>query len=296
MSDSSRDQKRTFGWGFPASLAAHLVAAFLLIFGLPVLPFEAEQEQAISVDLVPPEPQEEAKAPPPEPEKPPEAKAEEAPPPEGNAEPPPQSVLRPVFQFGEKDAGPKLSPGGDSAREGQAPSPAERAAEEQKAAAPQALAAANADEQTQQAPEAPAPKAEHSPDAPADEADKAAQAKPEEGGTLSSHAATGDIVATTAINEVPRGVRAGRLCVTELREQMRNALPPYYPDLLPSYRLTTGTTIDAQKAAFRMNGEWYNLSYRCEVDDDATRVLSFVYQVGGRVPPGEAARRGLPLR
>jgi hypothetical protein len=250
---------------------------------------------------VPPEPQETAEAkpeppppPPPEPEKPPEAKAEEPPPPAGSAQPPPQSVLRPVFQFGEKDAGPRLSQG-DSAREGAAPPPAEPAPEVQEAAEPQALAAASAQEQAPEGLEEPAPMAAEAPEAPEVDAEKEAP-EPQEGGTLASHAATGDVLATTAMGEVPRGVRAGRLCVTELREQLRNSLPPYYPDLLPSYRLTAGTVIDARKAAFRMNGEWYNLSYRCEVDDDATKVLSFAFNVGSRLPPGEWARRGLPAR
>ena len=95
---------------------------------------------------------------------------------------------------------------------------------------------------------------------------------------------------------MPRGVRAGRLCVTELREQLQNGLPPYYPDLLPSLPLDEGTVIDVPEAAFRMNGEWYDLTYRCEVDTNATKVVAFALRVGDLLPPSEWRRRGLPLR
>ena len=85
---------------------------------------------------------------------------------------------------------------------------------------------------------------------------------------------------------LPRGVRGGRLCVTELRDQLRNSLPPYFPDLLPSYRLEEGTAIvDVPVAAFRVGGEWYDLSYRCQVDPNATKVVGFDFRVGNRLSP-----------
>ena len=107
---------------------------------------------------------------------------------------------------------------------------------------------------------------------------------------------SGVTIATTAMNDLPRGVRAGRLCVTALRERMLNSVPPYFPDLLPSFRLDIGTVLDARSAAFRMGGEWYGLSYRCEIDKDATRVRSFAFEVSGRLSEAERQRRGLPLR
>jgi hypothetical protein len=114
---------------------------------------------------------------------------------------------------------------------------------------------------------------------------------------LFSRQATGNPIATTAMGAVPRGVRGGRLCVTELREQLQNGLPPYYPDLLPSPRLDEGVTvIDAPGVAFRMNGQWFDLSYRCEVDADATKVVAFAFRVGDALPQSEWRRRGLPLR
>ena len=86
----------------PASLVLHLLIAALLIFGLPESLPQPQEDQTISVELVPP----------PEPSR--NGKVEAFP------------VLKPVFQFGEKDAGPQLSPDGNSANNGSA-SPRRRA-------------------------------------------------------------------------------------------------------------------------------------------------------------------------
>ena len=114
--------------------------------------------------------------------------------------------------------------------------------------------------------------------------------------TLFSRSATDDLVATTAMGNMPRGVRASELCLTELREQLLNASPPYFPELLPSARLKKGTVLDVRGAAFRTNAQWYDLSYRCEVNENATKVVSFAYGVGAPIPPGEWKRRGLPAQ
>ncbi len=103
-------------------------------------------------------------------------------------------------------------------------------------------------------------------------------------------------VATTAMNDLPRGVRAGRLCVTALRDELRSGLPPYYPDILPAYKLEQGTVLDIPKAAFREAGQWYDLSYRCQVNEKATKVVGFSYRVGAPLPASERRRRGLPAR
>ena len=145
MKDDVQDQRRVFGWALPGSLAAHALVALLLIFGLPLPFFEAEAEKAIEVDLVPPKPPEKPKAEPPPPqEKPekPEGKKGEKPP-EGNdaARPATQPVLKPVFQFGEKDAGPRQAPDGNSAEDGSASPEPERKPDKQELAQPPARAA-----------------------------------------------------------------------------------------------------------------------------------------------------------
>jgi hypothetical protein len=198
-------------------------------------------------------------------------------------------VLRPVFQFGEKDAGPREALGGNSPEDGAASPTSQPDPDKQDLAEPSALPAAELKSQAQPlgAPETSAPK-------PTQPAKVQKASKPGETKTLFSQTATGDSIAVTAMGDVPRGVRAGRLCVTELRDQLRNALPPYFPDLLPSYRLEEGTVIDVPRAAFRVGGEWYDLSYRCAVDTNATKVVSFAFRVGDVLSPIEWRRRGLP--
>ncbi|MEP9390275.1 DUF930 domain-containing protein [Mesorhizobium sp. KR9-304] len=389
MKDETEDQRLVSRWALPGSLAAHLLVAALLIFGLPLPSFEPEPEEAIAVDLVPPpeqqqaepapsaeeakpeEPQQaEAEPPPPaeeakpeeplqaeaepppvaeeakteepqqaeadpppsaeeaKPEEPQQAEAEPPPPAEeakpeepqqaeaepppsaeeakpeepqqaetepppsgGDEVPPPVTVLQPVFQYGETDAGPREAPDGNSAEDGSA-APAAQPDKPEPAEQPVALTAGPAGEASPAGtPGMPAAE-------PSDvEKVQESVPQPKEAKKLFSREATGNPIATTAMAGVPRGVRAGRLCVTELREQLQNGLPPYYPDLLPSFRLDEGrTVIDATKAAFRMNGEWYDLSYRCEVDTNATKVTAFAFRVGAALPPSEWRRRGLPLR
>ena len=293
MKDGIDNQGGVFKGALPASLAAHVLIAALLIFGLPVSLLQPQEEQAIKVDLVPPpeaEKKAEAKPPPPPQEKPkPEETKAEKPPPPSKA--PPPAALAPVDQFGEKDAGPRKADG-DSATEGSASPEAEDEPEKPEPKQPPAEAAAAATPPTsaQGAPETPSPK-------PAAAAKAQKAAKTEEAKKLSSQEATGDVIATTAMGDVPRGVRGGRLCVTELRDQLRNSLPPYFPDLLPSYRLEEGTVIvDVPKAAFRVSGVWYDLAYRCQVDTDATKVVGFDFRVGNRLSPDEQERRELPVQ
>ena len=298
MRNDIRDQRWMFWGALPASLFLHLIIAALLVFGLPVSLLQPQKEEAISVELVPPpKPSGKAKVEPAPPaEKSKSGKSQEAnveiPPPTSDdaARQGPSPVLKPVFQFGEKDVGPRESPDGNSAEDG-SPSPtALRKPDKQDLAEPPAVTAVEA---TSQAPQPGVP--ETSSTKPVDAAKVRKPLKLQEAKTLFSQTATGDPMATTAMRDVPRGVRAGQLCLTELREQLLNALPPYFPDLLPSFGLEGGsTTIEVLSTAFRANRQWYDLSYRCEVDTDAMKVVSFAYRVGDPVRRSEWKRRGLP--
>ncbi|WP_346016613.1 hypothetical protein [Mesorhizobium sp. P16.1] len=100
-----------------------LIAAFL-VYTLPKPAQQPDEEQPVNVALVPPPEQPKPKPPPapqpnelkaekpPEPkaEKPPEQKVEKPPVPEKQPpKPPPIAVLKPVFQYGNKDTGPRKS-------------------------------------------------------------------------------------------------------------------------------------------------------------------------------------------
>ncbi|CDZ39516.1 Hypothetical protein NGAL_HAMBI1145_49200 [Neorhizobium galegae bv. officinalis] len=293
----------------------------------------AKQEEAKKVEPPPPPPeppkQEEAKKaePPPPPPPAPEEKPAE-PPPAEEAKKQPLPVLRPVFEFGEKDAGPKKSLTGNASKETTNP-PAEskanaesvepvKQAEEAPAVveAPPAnpvpddiqlpevgIAAANGLQngpiagtspdatktEIVTAPPIASPKSDPSKTPPSGKPVELTEAK-----TLFSQSATGDAIATIAMGNVPRGVRAGQLCATELREQLRHSPQSYRPEMLPAYRLPSGTVLEVRRGAFRANAQWYDLSFRCEVDDDATKIVSFAFDIGAPVPQSEWRKRGFP--
>ena len=98
----------------------------------------------------------------------------------------------------------------------------------------------------------------------------------------------------TAMNGMPQAARVDLLCMTELRAQLRTATPPYQPDLLPSFRLESGTVLQPRRAAFRAGGQWYDLAFRCELNTQVTRVESFTFRVGAPVPRSEWSARGFP--
>jgi hypothetical protein len=298
MKDETWDEHWVFRWALPASVVLHLLIPALLMFELPASLPQPQEEQAIKVDIVPPpKPPEKPRAEPspprqePKPEKPQEVKAEK-PPPANNSAPPqaPQPAVRSVVRFGEKDAGPRRSADGNNAEEGSASTTEQDVPDKQDLAQPPALAAAEAKNQI-------APPGEPRTAAPKTLAPKAADAakvpkapKLREAKRLFSRSATGDPIATTAMNGMPRGARGGELCVAELKLQLISASPPYLVEQLPFVTLKTGTIIENADAAFHGNGQWRHLGYRCEVDTDATRVVSFAFGVGGPVPRSEWAR------
>jgi hypothetical protein len=289
----------------PTSLALHAIVVALLIFGLPHSVENPQEEQAVNVDLVsPPKPPEKPRTDPPAARKPPaqkppaqkppeqpQKKAEAAPPP-GKApadSPKAPSRLNPVFQYGKDDAGPRKSSDGNSSEEGSNTPAENKDPDAAKPAETQVLKAEGEQGRISlpATPETPTPR-------PANAAETKKAPKLEEAKTLFSRSATGDSLATTAMGDLPRSVRGGTLCVTELRAQLLHASPPYFPDLLPSFPLKDGTVIDVPEAAFRADGQWQNLSYRCEVDADATKVVSFAVNIGEPIPRSEWKRRGLP--
>ncbi len=236
----------------------------------------------------------------------------------------PIPVLRPVFAFGEKDSGPREARDGNAAEEPAAkpreekpevePKPPAETAEKKEPAAgakpqpkidlPKAdmvdetakpgagdLAAETIAALEEAAPENPA-EAEPKPEAPteADVPNDLPEVK-----TLFSTAITNNPVAMTAMGDMPREERAAELCVTELREQLRRASPPYRPELLPSFGLKTGTVLDVRNAAFRASARWYELRFRCELDADAMTVRSFAFAVGKEIPRSQWKSRGFPV-
>ncbi|CDX37031.1 conserved hypothetical protein [Mesorhizobium sp. SOD10] len=109
---------------------------------------------------------------------------------------------------------------------------------------------------------------------------------------LYSPGATGNALATSSMEKVPRDQRVANLCANVLNQELQSA--DYSPKWLPTIPLKQGNVLNPTQTAFSTTTQWYDLSFRCEVDADATRVLSFNFRVGGLVPPGEWTRRRFP--
>ena len=358
MKDETVERRRTLLWALPASLILHALVTAFLVYGLPSTPQKPQDEQAVNVELVPPPDQPKPKPVPtpspkkPEAEKPPEPKVEK--PPEQKAEKPPApenpskiEVLKPVFQFGDKDTGPRKSLDGASAQDN-APPPAKdddskppvvpKDAETKAAASPdsgesakvdQKPAAAAKDIEPTQDAAAPAtpltaaggdgeielPTSAQAPQARPENAPKSAKvSKPviDDAKTpssadvvaaraysglpgvrkLYSKGATGSAFATTAMDGMTRDQRVDNLCASAMQQQLLDA--SYFPDLVPRIPVKTGNVFDVPNATFHAQGRWYWLSFRCESDTDATKVLSLNLRVGAAIPPDEQARLGLP--
>lgn len=320
------------GWGALVSIALHLAIAAVLFVRLPAQELPSAAEESISVELVPP-PQEAAQQPtleetqeqeatPPSTDEPEETPPDMDAQPEGQADDPapdkvPIPVLRPVFEFADKATG---SDGTEIAAAKTAP--AERPSEKVAEAPPSAPSGAT--EKSDSAPPATAELPDAGPgDLPAEVEEITALDEPPvdggpaeeviteaeqasdqpglenetltEAGRLFSESITDDPVARTAMADLPRGARVEELCSTELYAQLRHASPPHKPDLLPRFRLSRGTVLEVRRAAFRANARWYDLSFRCEVDRDATRVVTFAFAVGPEVPRSEWQTRGFPV-
>lgn len=281
----------------PTSLVLHVLIAVFLIFGLPESLPKPQEDEAVNVELVPPpKPPEKAKPEPPPPP-PPKSKPEKPPekvetPPEKEAvQPAPVPVLKPVFRFGEKDAGPRRALDGNSLEDGAAAPTAPDEPVEKEAAKPPTPAELEAKDGGVSAP---VPE-KTAPSKPAESAKDKEQkeTKLEKAKKLFSISISGDPIAMNAMAGLPRAVRAGQLCATELGGQLKNG-SPYFPERVPLYLLDTGTVLEEPEAAFPANGGWYNVSFRCEVDENATRVVSFAFRVGDPIPRSDWKSRGLP--
>ncbi|MBB3963575.1 DUF930 domain-containing protein [Rhizobium metallidurans] len=292
-------------------------------------PSEEKPAEEKPPEQKPPEPPPPEK--PPEEKPPEEQKAEEPPKPDPaeqaradqqpkgpDGKPQPIRPLRPVFEFGDKASGPRKAEDGDASSEAGKPAGAPDA--EKPTDDPASAGKPEADDKP---PAKPIPDDINLPqvdvastlqenNGPPAEATGVVttditQAKPDPAATatpavdqltkvkkLYSQNDTGGAVARTAIDGMPRGMRIAELCTTELREQLRRSPQGFRPELLPSYRLQQGNVLEIKRGAFRASSRWYDMSFRCEVDTEGTKVVSFAYDVGAAIPKSQWRSRGFP--
>ncbi|MBA1138785.1 DUF930 domain-containing protein [Mesorhizobium neociceri] len=330
MKDETSERRRTLLWALPASLILHVLIAALLVYGLPTPPEKPQEEQPVNVALVPPPDQPKPKpAPtPPEPkvEKPPEQKVEKPPVLE---KPSKIEPLKPVFQFGDKDTGPRKSLDGNSA-EDSAPSPAkdgdtkppvgqkdaeskptdteptqEKQATQDTGDQPLAAPGDDGDIELPASAQAPKSRPENAP--------KPAKVSKPGGGSASKPSSTDVATAMSrAYAGLPgvrrlyaKGATGDPFATTAMDGESRgervatlcaNVLgeelkgASFSPELLPTRTLEVGNVVVDSDAKFRATTGWYHVSFRCGIDTDATRVTSFDFRVGAAASPEENAR------
>ncbi|RXT23748.1 hypothetical protein B5P46_17520 [Rhizobium leguminosarum] len=267
-----------------------------------------------------PKPPEEAKKePPPPPSPPPPAAAQ---PKTAAQQANPMPTLRPVTEFGDKNSGPAKSLAGNSSQGEAKPATAPPQRDSESEQMPAQAAAKKPQPETPPSkpvpddvklpevatadvsPERNGPSAEVSGDTKTSiEPAKPPAQKPSEepkavgknndlpnAKTLFSRTADGGSIAQTAIDGLPRKDRVATLCATELGGQLTNGSPRYSPFALPNRPLSSGTVVIADDEAFGTAKGWYHVRFRCEVDEDATKVVSFAHKVDGLIPRSQYAK------
>ena len=323
---TSMDQPKAqwfFGGAIAISLLMHAGFGVALIDGVArQLPETETEETPILVDLVPPPeqetPEQKTEEPPPQPEAqepPPEPAVQQKP-----EAPQPVPTMQRVIEYGETDSGPKVDRDGEAAlepNEAKANEPDQSAPKADEADESQAAEAEAAPDEVADAEAKPDGGAdtETAPDDP-DTAGRVAvlvtpKARParkrratrEKTGTsgsiarstrLQSRKILSDPRTLTSMIGVPRPQRVNDLCMTEFAAQLLAERPPRLWRDLPVFHLAKGNVLQPRLAAFSSNGRWFDFKMRCEVDDAATKVVKFSYQIGRPIPRSEWAVRNLP--
>lgn len=335
MNQISDKRRKEIGWGVFASVVLHVAAVALFLVKLPDLQSPPEEETVNVDLVPPPgekAPEEKRKeeaqkpppkpVPPPEPAKPPEAEESQAENPAARRSA--LSPARPVFEFGPKNTGPRQSEGNALVSSGKpgGVSPAEQPqTDTQQAKSPAKQPAARPVPQDVVLPEVDVAEVHPEKDGPETKGTEESktelepakppnEVKPPETQTTDLSTAApldgekltaaktlftqDDPRIRTAIGNLSPTRRVEELCRTELEKQLYNSAPEYRPEIVPTIRPRSGTVLDVRDA-FRARGRWYDVRFRCEVDADATKVVSFSYAIGDAVPKSEWKSRRFPL-
>lgn len=82
--------------------------------------------------------------------------------------------------------------------------------------------------------------------------------------------------------------RLEQRCDVEAMERIRNEEGNFNPDKVLAYAFAEPRmqehAIQTRGAAFRSDGAWYHLKYKCETSADNMQIVGFKYKIGGLVP------------
>ncbi|QXZ77996.1 DUF930 domain-containing protein [Rhizobium sp. L51/94] len=112
--------------------------------------------------------------------------------------------------------------------------------------------------------------------------------------TLFSRSETGDAIATQSTSGMPRSARFTRLCASELTSQIGHALQLLGTPVVWTYRAIASNVLEVSSSPVLGDGKAYDVSFRCEVDDDATQVVNFAFRINGIIPRSQWKTRRVP--
>ncbi|MDX3929352.1 MAG: DUF930 domain-containing protein [Shinella sp.] len=286
--------------GLIASVALHIAVAALLMFRLPEFTPEAQAE-AVEVELVPPPVEEE------EQEKPAQSSPAEAAPEQPH---PAARAARLPQAFESSSPEREEKPSQDAAK----PEPKTSASNEARSSEDQdgngsqqpvlsndgdSQSAAARDDLSDATP-APDETAEEKPAAQPETEEQPSEIPPDmtEASKLYSEDALSNPHIKAALGKLPPERRLVQICSIEALEQIRRSIPGSFPDMLVPFSaqggLISGRVLTASGGAYRSLGRWYGIDFRCELDEEAAKLLSFRYEVGPAIPESEWLRRKLP--
>ncbi|TAY19743.1 DUF930 domain-containing protein, partial [Rhizobium leguminosarum] len=235
------------------------------------------------------------------------------------------SVTRPVFEFGDKNTGPMKSNTGNSSQGEAKPTPVPPPSAPPQVPPEPIENAADKSQPIEQPPGNPVPKDVNLPELaavdsqsernapsatateeartsfepekpsetkkPAQQKDEAPKDELPRVKTLFSQSANDDPVARAALGTLSRSERLNQLCTTELSQQIEHESPKYRNPDVPSYRPRADATVlqALETGAFSKGGNWYSVQFRCVVDADAMKILSFDFKFGGLIPRSQYA-------
>ncbi|WP_157179401.1 DUF930 domain-containing protein [Phyllobacterium sp. YR531] len=150
----------------------------------------------------------------------------------------------------------------------------------------------------------PAPEEKTRPEAKAEQSAESAETKPTEKPSnlapakqLFSEESLSSFRVRQSARKMSASDRIKQLCTIEALEQVRRQRPGSFPDLLVPYSRSgerlSDYALNASGGAFRSRGDWYNINFKCTVDNSRSKVVSFSFAVGDAVPKSEWSGRGL---
>lgn len=284
---AARPWKR-LSFGLPFSLALHLLIGLLLWTGLSFETMPAPKE-TINVKLVPPPP---SPTPSPEPVEKTQPKPQPAPPPAGGSPAFAAATAKTEQKTAEKELPPVTA---------QETSQSDKTEEKPE---PEKPAGAEKPQEQEKSPDGVKPASEAKPQ-PEPKKAAAEPAKPKANETASPTPAkelfSQESLSSFRVRQSARKMSARdrimQLCTIEALEQVRRQRPGSFPDLLVPFGRSGGRiteyALNASGGAFRSRGDWYNINFKCTIDNSRSKVVSFSFAVGGSVPRSEWGGRGL---